>query len=140
MLLDLVISHPEARRVKPRNRGTTRYSTVQPVIDMLIPTVACRGPEIQTTTVGKTVKYPPFAMPLKMAKVNSDGGAFGTGQIASMLTVLIAMVITEAFAGPIPSYSGPPVKQPSGLQALNAATSPASVLDDGPNDCANKGQ
>jgi len=96
-------------------------------------------PKMWPTTVGIMLKKPPTAMPATSTKRISTPRVLAKGQTRNMVVPSSDMDIKATFTEPILSLKKPEEMRPTAEAALNAATSPAPVLEDKPMDSANVG-
>lgn len=107
---------------------------------MPITTDTRADPKVFPTTVGIVEKNPPLAIPFTITKTINGPKDVDTGQIASMLTALSSRDMNKVFSGPTKSLQSPHSSLPSAEEKLNAATTPAPVLDDMPSEAVKSGK
>jgi hypothetical protein len=106
---------------------------------MPIVTLIFAEPKMWPTTVGIIEKNPPTATPAMSTKTMSTPRELAKGQMRNMVVPSSDMDIKATFREPILSLRNPEEIRPTAEAALNAATSPAPVLEDRPIDSANVG-
>lgn len=96
-------------------------------------------PKMCPTTVGIIEKNPPTAKPATSTKRIRTPRVLANGQTRNIVTPSNDIDIKATFNEPILSLRNPDEMRPTAEAALNAATSPAPVLEDRPMDSANVG-
>jgi hypothetical protein len=122
-----------------RTRRTSKYPKVQLVKIIPIVTLIFAEPKMCPTTVGIIEKKPPTATPATITKTISTPRVLAKGQIRNMVVPSNDIDIKATFTEPILSLKNPEEMRPTAEAALNAATSPAPVLEERPMDSANVG-
>lgn len=111
---------------------TIRYPPTQPVTIMPMAIETLADPNVLLTTVGMVAKKPPFEAPLTTTKTASGASEVDAGHSVSMLIAVSMREPMSVLRGPNTSQKWPQMMRPTADEKLNAARSPAPVLEDSP--------